>query len=206
VPAPKRKAARKRPGQQARRTTTRGRPAHAAPSPWLYFAGGLGLGLFVALLVYLNATPQAELGAGLKSLLARRPAAGADARVVQKPADAPPLPRPAAPRPRFDFYTVLPEFEQVLPDSETPPLAPNRPTRYVLQAASYANFRDAEELQARLALNGLEAHIEKVSIENRGEYYRVRLGPYDHLGELDRVSRRLARLGIRALRLRVEGR
>lgn len=203
--APKRKTARKRPGQQARRTTTRGRPAHATPSPWLYFTGGLGLGLFVALLVWLNGQPQPELGTGLKSLLARRPAPASDVRAVKRPPPIP-APKPAPPQPRYDFYTVLPEFEQVLPDGEVQPLPPNREVRYILQAASYANFRDAEALQAKLALNGLEAQIEKVSIENRGDYYRVRLGPYDNLGELDRVNRRLAGLGIRALRLRLGGR
>ncbi len=112
-------------------------------------------------------------------------------------------------KPKFDFYTILPETETVLSEHEVRP--PKKATRaqeqgvsYVLQAASYASFQEADELKARLALLGLEAHIQKVVIEDRGEFHRVRLGPYPRLEDLDAAAARLKDLGIRPLRLKVK--
>ena len=125
-------------------------------------------------------------------------------------------------KPRFDFYTILPEIETVLPErfdkGEKPGKKPAaaRPERpevatardaavvYVLQAASYANLEDADRLKARLVLNGLEAHIEKVSIEGKGQFFRVRLGPYARVDDLDAAYQRLGQQGIKALRLKVK--
>ena len=125
-------------------------------------------------------------------------------------------------KPRFDFYTILPEIESVLPErfdkgekpdkkpaaakSERPEVATARDAGvvYVLQAASYANMDDADRLKARLVLNGLEAHIEKVSIEGKGQFFRVRLGPYARVDDLDAAYQQLGQQGIKALRLKVK--
>ena len=61
----------------------------------------------------------------------------------------------------------------------------------------------ARRLKDKLWRNGLTARIEKISIENRGAYYRVRLGPYDRLDNLDRDNHKLIALGIHAMRLKV---
>lgn len=116
---------------------------------------------------------------------------------------------PAPARPKFDFYTVLPELETVLPERGAAPRAarPERggeQVRYILQAGSFASFADADQLKARLALQGLQAHIQKVTIEGKGEYHRVRLGPYQNLDALDAANRQLSKLGIKTLRLRVK--
>jgi len=76
--------------------------------------------------------------------------------------------------------------------------------RYALQAASLANFNDADQLKAKLALAGLEARIEKVTIEGRGDFYRVRLGPYAKLEDLEAATKQLDQLGIKALRLKLK--
>jgi cell division protein FtsN len=125
-----------------------------------------------------------------------------------------PGPAPARPvKPKFDFYTVLPEIETVLPERSArperrpPPSATTKPetdVRYMLQAASFAQHQDADRLRAKLALNGLEANIEKVTIEGKGDFYRVRLGPYARLEDLDAANQRLAAQGIQALRLKVK--
>ncbi|NOZ10039.1 MAG: hypothetical protein GXP09_03170 [Gammaproteobacteria bacterium] len=190
--------------QQARRksekTGTAGSPA------WLMFAAGLGLGLFVAVLVFLNAGKNLNLGSGLKSLVKPRPVATKDVRTVKNPQPPTALPKPA--QPKFDFYTVLPaEVESVLAEG-VPDYAPNQKARskdvsYILQVASYASIVDAHKLKDKLWRNGLTARIEKISIENRGNYYRVRLGPYDRLNNLDRDNKKLIALGIYAMRLKV---
>ncbi|HEC13616.1 MAG TPA: hypothetical protein ENI80_10300 [Acidiferrobacteraceae bacterium] len=189
--------------QQARRKTKK---TGAVGSPaWLMFVAGLGLGLFVALLVFLNTGERLNLGSGLKSLIEPRPATSKDTRTVKKPQQPTALPKPA--HPKFDFYTVLPEIESVLPNGVSE-YAPNqhaegKDVSYVLQAASYARSADARKLKDKLWRNGLTSRIEKISIENRGNYYRVRLGPYDRLNNLDRDNQKLIALGIYAIRLKV---
>ena len=164
------------------------------------FLLGLAIGLFVALLVYVNGTGE-TLGNGLKGLLKQPAPSHGDARSVAKHTP-PPVPKPA--KPKFDFYTMLPEIESVLPKS-----APKGKTgtdtnvSYVLQAASYGNLSDADRLKAQLALQGLAAYIEKITIENRGDYYRVRVGPYKSLDKLDVDADKLAKLGIHPIRLKV---
>ncbi len=113
-------------------------------------------------------------------------------------------------KPHFDFYTILPEIESVLPEKESKKAraaASSRPeegTRYALQAASLENFNEADQLKAKLALAGLEARIEKVTIEGKGDFYRVRLGPYPRLEDLEAADKQLHQLGIKALRLKLK--
>jgi len=185
---------------------TRARPPRrrpsAAPLPgWALLVLGLALGAAAVLLTQLVLS-RAGASDGLAGLFARRPPPATT--------EAPPKREPAPIKPKFDFYTVLPEIETVLPEragTEKPPKPerPSGPVRYVLQAGSFASFADADQLKARLALQGLQAQIQKVTIEGKGEYHRVRLGPYESLEELDAANRELAKLGIKALRLRVKG-
>ena len=113
------------------------------------------------------------------------------------------------PKPKLDFYTILPEFETVLPDPKggkktAKAEPPEAGVNYILQAGSFGNHEDADRLKAKLTLSGLETHIEKVVIEGKGAYYRVRLGPYSSIEALDSASGKLAQLGIKALRIKVK--
>jgi hypothetical protein len=40
------------------------------------------------------------------------------------------------------------------------------------------------------------AHIQKVRIEGKGDYFRVRLGPYDKIEKLDSVEQQLKQPGL----------
>ncbi|MFT5112132.1 MAG: cell division protein FtsN [Parasphingorhabdus sp.] len=75
--------------------------------------------------------------------------------------------------------------------------------RYILQAGAFARAADADRLKAQLALSGLESHIQKVTIQNRGDFYRVRLGPFENTNALNYTSKRLAGLGIKPLRFKL---
>ena len=113
------------------------------------------------------------------------------------------------PKPKLDFYTILPEFETVLPEprggkKSAKAEPPETGVNYILQAGSFGNHEDADRLKARLTLSGLETHIEKVAIEGKGAYYRVRLGPYASIEALDSASAKLAQLGVKAMRIRVK--
>ncbi len=101
------------------------------------------------------------------------------------------------------------EASQASEQSDTPaPPAPvasdsAQDTSYVLQVASFADYQSADRVKASLALSGLEAFIQKVSVEGQGDFYRVRLGPYEEFDEMQRVGGVLTQLGFQALRFRL---
>ncbi len=97
-------------------------------------------------------------------------------------------------RPRFDFYTILPEMEVVISDEEAaPPDADDQVTKvtqkknvsYRLQVGSFRKMSDADRQKARLALLGVEADIQKVNIGQGDIYYRVLTMPFDNKQELN---------------------
>lgn len=112
-------------------------------------------------------------------------------------------------KPKLDFYTILPG-ESILPDpkrdeKKTAKAEPvEKGVSYLLQAAAYASPEEADRLKAKLALNGLEANIEKVTVGDKGTHYRVRLGPYSKIEDLDAANGKLSQLGIKALRIKAK--
>lgn len=181
-------AARRRPAGTARRRMP----------GWLLLLFGLALGVSAVLVTQL-VLKRAGAGDGIAGLFSSRPAE--KPAPPKKPTEAPP------PKPKFDFYTVLPETETVLPDrrqKNAKAASAEEGVNYVLQAGSFASFDDADQLKARLALTGLVAHIQKISIEGRGEYHRVRLGPYERIQDLDSADQQLRKLGMQPIRLKVK--
>jgi cell division protein FtsN len=69
------------------------------------------------------------------------------------------------------------------------------PERFWLQAGSFTTESDAENLRARLAMAGWEAQMQQGQLADKATRYRVRLGPYDNVTELNRVKGELARRG-----------
>ena len=67
--------------------------------------------------------------------------------------------------------------------------------RFWLQAGSFANEADAEDLKARLAFAGWEASIQSATLPDKTVRYRVRLGPYDNTDALQRMKTDLAARG-----------
>ena len=101
-------------------------------------------------------------------------------------------------KPKFDFYTLLPELEVIIPDEEKKPLE-QKGTHdkqakytggYLLQAGSFQQFNEADSLKARLALLGVEAHIQSVEVNN-SKWHRVRIGPSSDRQALEELRRRL---------------
>jgi cell division protein FtsN len=70
--------------------------------------------------------------------------------------------------------------------------------RFWLQAGSFANESDAENLKARLAFAGWEATIQAAAVQDKGVRYRVRVGPYDNTDQLQRMKSELAARGFDA--------
>lgn len=141
------------------------------------------------------------------------------------PATAPPSPKPSpATQPRFDFYTILPEMEVVIPEEPvagggavTRPApadapapgpaavpAPGRAGGYILQAGSFRSAADADGLKAQLALLGYQASVQTVTI-NQDTYHRVRLGPFADLERANAARARLRENAVATLLLRLKG-
>lgn len=109
----------------------------------------------------------------------------------------------------FDFLTIVPEIEQVIPGSAAPAdageevLGQARGYYYMLQVAAYTDEVEANKLAEELAKTGFSSGIQRVSIQGEGDFYRVRIGPFSNFSELEKVNRQLADEGIQALRLKV---
>lgn len=173
----------------ARRSQARRSGGNGGVPGWVWLVAGVLLGLALSMFVLVRQ------GFDASSLMPRpNPAAQAprssEEPVAQRGAAAPK-------KPKYDFYTLLPEKEAVIPEAQidaeakAPKAAPPPPgERYVLQAGAFRDARDADALKARLALLGLVARMEVASIEG-ATWHRVRLGPYENLRELDQVRRQL---------------
>ena len=66
-----------------------------------------------------------------------------------------------------------------------------------LQAGSFLSASDADNQKARLALMGAEARIQQVMLQDK-VWYRVRLGPYHKMEDLNHMRADLAKQGIDA--------
>jgi len=202
------------------------KPKHPHSLPgWVWLLGGLFIGLFVALLVYLanntGTDPDKDISSSVNELIGKFKETRKDTREVRTDKQqAPPPPSDDKDKPRFDFYTILPELEVVIPDhdlfgkepdsSDTP--AANKqsaPTssadsnvRYVIQAGSFRNPEQADRLKAQLALQGIEASIQTVKINDNDIWHRVRVGPISDLSIVNRTRKRLQDNGIATIVVR----
>ena len=112
------------------------------------------------------------------------------------------------PKPQFDFYRMLPNYEVVIPEHEDVASNADEPPVqaagvYVLQAGSFRKAEDADRLRAQLALLGVESRIQRVTIDGADTWHRVRIGPVDDLDELQKLRQTLARNSVEALVIRV---
>ena len=106
-------------------------------------------------------------------------------------------------KPDYDFYSVLPEMEVVIPKEELEQQAArnSKEYSYLLQIASFKDRSDAEGLKAQIAFAGQIAHIQSISVDGQ-DFYRVRVGPFDSSREADKQKRQLEANGHRPLVLK----
>jgi len=146
------------------------------------------------------AAPSANTTAATTTPASTGSASNTRAKRAQQPA--------ASTESRFDFYEMLPQFEVVVPEVETAARGPTRarpveePGSYILQAGSFRAHADADRLQANLALLGIEARIQRVTIDD-DVFHRVRIGPITNLDTLNRTRKQLRDAGIDAMLMKV---
>lgn len=180
-----------------RKTATRGRKK--LPN-WSLLVLGLAIGLLLAWLIQLLIYGMRNPDSGLNNLM--KPSSPAARPAVKHATGG----KPGTTKPTYDFYTILPETETPITERDwarQKQVPAEQGVNYMLQAASYSGYRDADQLKAKLILNGLTPSIEKVTIENKGTFYRVRVGPYATTEQVDRARATLAGLGIKPLLLKI---
>ncbi len=171
-------------------------------SRWREFGYGALAGVVVASMAFVYLGGRAHRGAQ---------AADSPRPEPQRAAPAEPDPGAAGAKPaeKFDFYEMLPNFEVVVPEKDKEvkrdlPAAARieRPGVYVLQAGSYRSEADADRVQKQLALQGVQAKVQRVAVDT-DVWHRVRIGPISNLEQLNKVRKQLQAAEVDALVIRV---
>lgn len=178
------------------------KPSRKPIPGWWWLITGLVVGCFVAFLTTLETNPSDP------SQVIRKPAPKMqDARAVTK---TEPKTLPAPPKPRFDFYTILPEMEVVIPEHEIEErrrleyTGKGKPGNYLIQIGSFRKLSEADRLKAQLALLGVESTIEKVTIKGT-IWHRVKSGPYGNFRAVDKIRNRLHNNQIDSIVINLDG-
>ena len=149
----------------ARKTAT---PGHADGPPSLTMAHAKG---FLA-----GALAGVIIGAGGVTYLSKEAADGPQPITLSSDNEA-----PTDTKPRFDFYTLLPNQDLDFSSDVEPAELRGKTSsddQFILQAGSFRAEKDADRRRGELALLGLEATIELTRGSN-GVWYRVYLGPFE---------------------------
>jgi cell division protein FtsN len=171
---------------------------------WLWFVAGLLVGVAGTLFAEFQQYFSAEGVVGAVREATRSDAKKASAASASSQAES------KTKRPRFEFYTLLPEMEVAVPDDELTRADTGSGRRseeadvtYVLQAGSFRKLAQADRLKAELALIGMPAQIQTVSIEGGAKWHRVRVGPFTNLQALNEARAELQRNGLKVMVLKV---
>jgi cell division protein FtsN len=188
------------------RGATRGR---SGTPGWIWLLAGMLVGLGLAWYLFAKGYIPQPSAATVEAETQAPADAGDDAEIA--PARQEPK------KSRYDFFTVLPEMEVVVPEAElnertraqtraetaqddgaaTPP-APVDADQYLLQVGSFRTAGDAEQMKAQLALLGISARVQSVTV-NDAAWHRVRVGPVNGARQAEAMRRRLADNGIESL-------
>ncbi len=189
-------AARRGRKSQARRS---GAPRGVPSLVWLLIA--VLLGAVLAGVVLMRDRISDSLGVPRPNPAAKAP----------PPSDPPVAQKPLTKKPDYDFYTLLPGKEVVIPDSELsatarqeramPKPAVASDARYLLQAGAFSESARAEEIKAQIAFTGEFARVEPADISGK-TVYRVMLGPYANAQALEAAKGKLTTAGIQSVAVR----
>jgi cell division protein FtsN len=105
---------------------------------------------------------------------------------------------PENPKPdnQFDFYTILPETESTVTEKEIKESSLTvKKDNYFLQVGAFQNEADADNMKAKLALQGFEAVVQTATIPEKGVWHRVRVGPLNDITQINKVRSELTTNG-----------
>ncbi len=187
--------------------------AKKAMPGYVWLLAGLAIGLFVAFLVFLEKQPGEEVSfkeAVVQELKKVKQSKTEQTSKAENTGD-----KNTNKEPRFDFYTILPELEVFIPESEINDSFEERASKpsetsssaggkkYLLQAGSFRSNEDADRLKASLALLGVQSSIQTVSINN-DMWHRVRIGPFSDTRRLHETLNTLKDNNIHAMTMELK--
>jgi len=208
---------------------------------WAWLVAGVVVGVFVSFLVKLagmpatgtaavalkdgdkaaksapfetakDATINTKDTAANKSALSKNAEKPAE-KTAEKAAEKTPT-ESAKPATRFDFYTLLPEREVIVPNEreaiksndkqkanagQAP--TPETEESFFLQVGSFRSAQEADRRRAQIILLGLDATVESVQA-NGDTWYRVQSGPFASRDKLSKARTQLSGAGIESLLLK----
>lgn len=181
-----RKTANKGSKKKTARSATR--PASTGNKPWSWFYSGLFTGILLSVIAYF-------LPAQL------RPDQGASNNIAVNPGEQ----TTEESGTDLDFYEYLPQAEVVVnvvpvEIAESALQEEIDPVTYYLQAGSFLDPNDANELRARLILLNLETRIQDTSLQGR-TWYRVQTGPFVGRNSVDAAQNTLIENNFDPIRL-----
>ena len=179
----------------------------------------IGVGIAAGVVWYMNKSPlpfnkhvmaPPAVPEGSKPANGKAPSQSGDGQPAQ-PMALPGKPGDPIPEKRFQFYDILPGKADAVPDKAGKPTAAKEEPKkeekkeepkeskvpLFLQAGSFSTPEDADNQKAKLAFMGIEAVIQQVMIQDK-TLYRVRVGPYTRIDELNKVRAQLAKSGVDA--------
>ena len=176
---------------------------------WVGMLAGIviGVGLAAAVAWFMKRSPSPFVNREQPALAVPQPESALPAIPVEQPPA-----QPGDDKQRFQFYKILtdkqkaPPVAPAVPVDQTRPLKPQTPAfqPQILQAGSFPNANDAENLKAKLALLGVEASIQSATIKDKGVWYRVRLGPYKTAEDMNKARGFLKQNGVDSTPMRVQ--
>ncbi|MBV1930201.1 MAG: SPOR domain-containing protein [Porticoccaceae bacterium] len=154
------------------------KPVVKASPRWPWMLGGFVLGILTMVLIQRWENPQQDIAQTIDGIVGNE-----DTQSI---------------KPRFDFYTLLPESEVTIPNTEQSPVRGSQKNGdiFMLQAGSFRNTTDADGLRARLLLLNLDAHVEAATSQSAGTWHRVIVGPFKSRSKLANARATLLQNGI----------
>jgi len=122
-----------------------------------------------------------------------------DEELVGKPPVIPP--KPLSPQKEEPATKAAEAVEEKTASAPTPGASGNS---YLLQVASFRTVADAERLKARLALLGIQAQIQQVTVNGKDTYHRVRTGPYAGKESVTEARALLTRNGLESIAIKLK--
>lgn len=105
-------------------------------------------------------------------------------------------------KPDFSYHDSLKKKEvEVEAEDKSLPEVNTTAGNYVLQCASFRQYTMAENLRAKIAMNGFEATVRKTTAKSGEDWYRVSLGPYKSKRNANSDRNQLERNGINGCRI-----
>ncbi len=183
---------------------------------------GMGLG-FVGTLIYqgIDSGESDGMGAGIKVWVEQMRDEQPDSKAAVSGA-VPPK------KTTYEFYDVLLEPERLMPEktdqgvsvanaatpspaksiapadaeSSTVKKSSSSKSHYMLEAGAFDKARDADRLRAKLTLAGYQPSQQQVASHGRGRSYRVHVGPFMSMQEMEAANQQLAAIGIKGIPLK----